>query len=177
MRLFIKNKQSIDCSTWPKSILDELQVGYDRNIRHGALLLTAMIQQDTLSKLQEKLNEKGYAIIYDRKNILAEQIKHLVCEMLENNRPPEENYSQFISSRLHLNYTYLANTFSETQSVTIEQFIIIQKIEKAKKLLRYSDNSIGQIADKLHYSSIGHLSNQFKKITGINPSEFKKQVQ
>ena len=97
--------------------------------------------------------------------------------MLNGDTLPTENYSKYISNQLFLNYTYIANVFSETEEITIEHFIIKHKIEKVKTLLQNSDHSVSQIADLLHYSSVGHLSNQFKKVTGQSPSEFKRSMQ
>lgn len=177
MKLFIKNLNSKKNIPWLQSVLDELKVLYHKEINLGELVLSTAIPQEQFKELKERLEEEGLEIIYDRKQILAEQIKYIICEMLSKEERPDENYSRYISNHLHLNYTYLANIFSETQGITIEHFTINLKIEKVKQLLLYSDYSISQVADLLHYSSIGHLSNQFKKITGINPSEFKKQVQ
>jgi YesN/AraC family two-component response regulator len=114
-------------------------------------------------------------IVYDRKTILSEQLKLLVHEMFRLSQPIRENYSVYISNRMQLNYTYLANIFSEMNGITIEHYIINQKIEVAKQLLLSGRYNIGEIADALDYSSIGHFSNQFKKVTGLNPSEFKKK--
>lgn len=86
---------------------------------------------------------------------------------------PEVNFSTFLSDKLSYNYTYLSNLFSETQATTIEQFIILHKIERAKELIIYNELNLTEIAWKLHYSSVAHLSNQFKKITGLTPSFFK----
>lgn len=162
---------------WINSQLDDIGIKRESAIHLGEITLTSVIPQSHLQQLKVKLQEKGMNIIYDRKKILTEQVKYLVHEMLSGDDKPEENYSHYISTRLFLNYTYLANVFSETECITIEHYIINQKIEKVKQLLLYSDHSISQIADMTHYSNIGHLSNQFKKVTGFTPSEFKKQVQ
>ena len=161
---------------WLNDQLDEIGIHREREIHLGEIALTSIIPQPQLIQLKSKLEEKGMSIIYDRKQILTEQVKYLVHKLIVEDKP-EENYSHYISKRLFLNYTYLANVFSETEGITIEHYIINQKIEKVKNLLLYSDHSISQIADMTHYSSIGHLSNQFKKVTGMTPSEFKKQVQ
>ena len=176
MKLFIKNLDGQQSRNWLNDQLDEIGIHRERDIHLGEIVLTSIIPQPQLIQLKGRLEEKGLCITYDRKQILTEQVKYLVHDMLADDKP-EENYSHFISKRLFLNYTYLANVFSETEGITIEHYIINQKIEKVKKLLLYSDHSISQIADMTHYSSIGHLSNQFKKVTGLTPSEFKKQVQ
>jgi len=87
---------------------------------------------------------------------------------------PKDNYSDFISEKLGYDYTYLANTFSEVKGITIQQFVIIHKIERVKELLIYDDLNLTEIAFKMHYSSVAHLSNQFKKITRLTPSFYKK---
>lgn len=177
MKLFIKNLYGADQKRWLSEQLDQLEIIYDKDIRLGEIKLGSIIPQSKLTALKSKLAEKELEMVYDRKLILSEQVKYLAHEILERKEQPEENYSQYISSRLFLNYTYLANIFSETQGITIEHYIINLRIEKVKQLLLYTDNSISQIADIMHYSSIGHLSNQFKKVTGMNPTEFKKQFQ
>lgn len=174
MKLLIKNMYNTENREFLLTVLNDLGIMHEKELRLGELTLHMAIPQEKFQVLKSKLEDKGMSIIYDRKQILAEQVKHVVLEMLEKNQLPEENYSQFISKRLFLNYTYLANIFSETQGITIEHYIINQKIEKVKEYLLCSDYSISNIADLLGYSSIGHLSNQFKKVTGVNPTEFKR---
>ena len=175
-RLTIQNLQDPGSMEQLRSVLDELAIGYDKDIHFGELVINNFLPEDKIAGLQQKLAGYGLYILHERKHILSEQVKYVVKEMLEMDPPPSENYSSYISTKLHLNYTYIANVFSEAQGITIEHFIINQKIEKAKRLLLYNDYGIGQVADLLHYSSIGHLSNQFKKVTGMNPTEFKRKA-
>ena len=177
MKLHIKNLYEDEQKEWLSAQMDELGILHDKCFNLCEISLHALIPPAKLAVLKDILIGNGLEIIYDRKEILAEQVKCLVHAMMKNDDRPEENYSQYISSRLFLNYTYIANVFSETQGITIEHYIINKKIEKVKKLLIYHDYSISQVADMMHYSSIGHLSNQFKKVTGYSPSEFKKQLQ
>ena len=177
MKLFIKNINDGQNELWVRSLLNELQVSFESDIELGELVIGKTIPPVKFEELKQRLEAKGLPVIYDRKHILSEQVKYIVHEMLMSEEPPLENYSRHISNRLHLNYTYLANIFSETQGITIEHFTINKKIAKVKDYLIYNDYSISQIADMLHYSSIGHLSNQFKKVTGMNPTEFKKHAQ
>jgi AraC-like DNA-binding protein len=163
--------------SWLLSMLDEFDIPQPKELQLGEVILPVDISPEIIGKFKEKLAENNYSIIFDRKSILAEKVKHVIYKMLSQEDLPHENYSKFISGQLYLNYTYIANVFSETQQITIEHFIIEQKIEKVKELLQNSDLSISAIADIMHYSSVGHLSNQFKKVTGTSPSEFKKQVQ
>ena len=177
MKLFIKNINRQEDVRALCSLLDTLQIDCENKIELGEVKLNSIVEQEKLTRLKSELEKLGMTIIYDRKMILAEQVKYVVREMLGLDERPDQNYSHYISNRLFLNYTYLANIFSETQQITIEHFIINLKIEKVKHLLLFSDYNISQIADLMQYSSIGHLSNQFKKVTGMTPSEFKKMAQ
>ena len=107
--------------------------------------------------------------------MLIEKIKNIIVEMIHySDEPPLLNFSSFLSEKLDYDYNYLSNLFSEVKGTTIEHFIIAHKIERAKELLIYNELTLTQIADKLHYSNVAHLSNQFKKVTGLTPSFFKK---
>ena len=111
----------------------------------------------------------------DKKSMLVEKIKRVIIEMVHYaDEFPETNFSDFLSEKLNHNYTYLSNLFSEVKGTTIEQFIIMHKIEKVKELIIYDELNLTEIAYKMNYSSVAHLSNQFKKITGLTPSFFKK---
>ena len=111
----------------------------------------------------------------DKKSILVEKIKTLIIEMIHyTDELPKVNYSIYMSQKLNLNYTYLANLFAEVKGITIEQFIIIHKIERVKELIIYDELSLTEIASLMQYSSVAHLSKQFKKITGLTPSHFKQ---
>ena len=174
MKLFIRSDQGALDESWIKQQLSELGIKYDDEIKLGEVRLNAVIPEAGFAELKHRFEQRGMSFVHDRRQILSEQIKYIVHELLSLSEKPNKNYSHYISERLFLNYTYLANIFSETQGITIEHFIINQKIEKVKQLLLFSDLSISQIADELQYSSIGHLSNQFKKVTGLTASEFKK---
>jgi len=129
-------------------------------------------QRDQLDK---SLKKAGLELMDDKKAMLVEKIKNVIIEMIHYaDEPPLTKYSVFISEKLNYDYTYLANLFSEVRGITIEHFIIIHKIERVKELLVYDDLNLTEIAEKLNYSSVGHLSNQFKKTTGLTPSHFKK---
>jgi len=113
-------------------------------------------------------------LIDDKKAILIESIKNVIIEMVHYaDDLPKTNFSDYLSKKLGYNYTYLANIFSETQGTTIEHFIIMHKIERVKELIIYDELNLSEIAYKLHYSSVSHLSHQFKKITGLTPTYFK----
>jgi len=136
---------------------------------------TTELQREQLSKA---LLRSGLELLDDKKSILIEKIKNVIIEMIHyDNDLPKVNYSDYISEKLGYNYTYLANIFSEVKGLTIQQYIIIHKIERVKELLLYDELSLTDIAYQLHYSSIAHLSNQFKKTTGLTPSYFKQLKQ
>ena len=117
----------------------------------------------------------GLELMDDRKAVLIEKIKNAVIEMVHHSdEVMKVNFSHFLSEKLHLDYTYLANLFSEVQGTTIEQFIIAHKVERIKELIIYDELNITEIAWKMNYSSVAHLSNQFKKATGLSPTHFKQ---
>lgn len=125
-------------------------------------------------QFQKNLKRYGLELIYDRQNILIERIKTLIIKMIHySDDYPKVKYSDYISEKLGYDYTYLANMFSEIEGMTIQQYIIDHKVERVKELLTYDDLNITEISYKLHYSSVAHLSNQFKKTTGHTPSYFR----
>ena len=130
------------------------------------------------SLLRDNLLKSGLELLDDKKSVLIERIKNLIVEMVHySDQLPNLNYSEYISNKLQYDYTYLSNIFSEVKGTTIQQFIIIHKIERVKELLLYDELNLTEIAYKLQYSSVAHLSNQFKKVTGLSPSFFKKLKQ
>lgn len=126
-------------------------------------------------KLSEALKQVGFELIDDRRSKLIEQIKTYVIDTIHyKEEQPKKNYSELLSQHLHHDYSHLSNLFSQIEGITIEQYIINQKIEKVKELLMYDELSLSQIAFQLGYSSTAHLSAQFKKLTGFTPSQFKQ---
>lgn len=120
------------------------------------------------------LSKYGLILLEDKKSVLIEKIKNVIIEMIHYmDEMPNVNYSDYISQKLEYDYTYLSNIFSEVKGITIQQFIIIHKIERVKELLLYDELNLTEISYKLHYSSVGHLSSQFKKITGLSPTFYK----
>lgn len=128
--------------------------------------------------LKENLLKSGLELLDDKRSILIDKIKNVIIEMIHySDEIPKVNYSDYISEKLGYDYTYLSNIFSEVKGTTIQNFIIIHKIEKVKELLLYDELNLTEISYKLHYSSVAHLSNQFKKITGLSPSFYKQLKQ
>lgn len=137
------------------------------------------IMENLSMKQKEQLKlgllQLGFELMDDKKAVLIEKIKNVIIHMIHySDEIIKTNFSDFLSEKLKFNYTYLSNLFSEVQGTTIEQFIICHKIERIKELINYGDLNISQIAWKMNYSSVAHLSNQFKKITGLSPSHFKQ---
>jgi len=132
------------------------------------------ITEEQRVNLKRELFNSGLELMDDKRAILIERIKNVIVEMIHyTDEIPTLNYSDYISDKLDYDYTYLANIFSEVKGVTIQQYIISHKIERVKELLLYDELNLTEIAFKLHYSSVAHLSNQFKKVTGLTPSFYK----
>ena len=126
-------------------------------------------------QLKDALLNAGFELMDDKRAILIEKIKNVIIDMVHHNDEMiKVNFSDYLSKKLDHNYTYLANLFSEVQGTSIEQFIISHKIERIKELIIYGELNITEIAWKMNYSSVAHLSNQFKKVTGLSPSHFKQ---
>lgn len=141
----------------------------------GEVEIMENISEEQKEQLKEALGHSGLELIDDKRAVLIEKIKMVITEMIHySDELPKVNYSDYISEKLNYDYTYLSNLFSEVRGITIQQYIIVHKIERAKELILYDELNLTQISYKLHYSSVAHLSNQFKKVTGLTPSHFKK---
>lgn len=144
-------------------------------IELGIVEILEAISIEQRKLLSSRLQQSGLEMVEDKKDILIDRIKNVIIEMIHySDELPKANYSDFLSEKLHYDYKYLSNVFSEEKGITIQQFIILNKIEKVKELLLYGELNLSQISYRLHYSSIAHLSNQFKKVTGMSPSHYKK---
>lgn len=144
----------------------------------GVVEILEDISPEQHEQLKANLLKSGLELLDNKKSILIEKIKNVITEMIHySDELPKVNYSDFISEKLGYDYTYLSNIFSEVKGITIQQFIIINKIERVKELLLYDELNLTEIAWKLHYSSVAHLSNQFKKVTGLSPSFYKQLKQ
>lgn len=144
----------------------------------GTVEVIDQISPEERELLKKNLLKSGLELLDDKRSILIEKIKSVIIEMIHySDELPQVNYSDYISEKLDYDYTYLSNIFSEVQGITIQQFIIMHKIEKVKELILYDELNLTEISFKLHYSSVAHLSNQFKKVTGLSPSFFKQLKQ
>lgn len=174
MKLYIKYMVSLRCKL---KVKDELALmGIDATtVDLGVVELREDLTDDQRKLLHANLLKSGLELLDDSRSVLIERIKNVITEMIHySDEIPTQNYSDYISEKLHYDYTYLSNIFSEVKGITIQQFIIINKIERVKELLLYDELNLTEISYKLHYSSVAHLSNQFKKTTGLTPSYFKK---
>jgi AraC-like DNA-binding protein len=177
MKLYIKYMVSQRCKMMVKEELKKLGLRYVV-VDLGLVEILEDITVQQREQLKTNLQKSGLELLDDKKSILIEKIKNVITEMIHHSdEVPILNYSDFISKKLDYDYTYLSNIFSEIKGITIQQFIIINKIERVKELLLYDELNLTQISYKLHYSSVAHLSNQFKKITGLSPSFFKQMKQ
>ncbi len=157
-----------------KAELEKMHLPY-KVIELGEAELGEPISAKQRDELKTSLLKAGLELMDDKKAMLVEKIKNVVIEMVHYaDELPQTNFSDYLSEKLQHNYTYLSNLFSEVKGITIEHYIIIHKIEKVKELIIYDELNLTGIAYKLNYSSVAHLSNQFKKITGLTPTFFKK---
>ncbi|MFY7963487.1 MAG: helix-turn-helix domain-containing protein [Chitinophagaceae bacterium] len=173
MKLFIKYMVSIRCKMMVKEILRNLGLHFIV-VDLGEVEIMEIITTEQREQLKKELLDIGLELMDDKRAILIEKIKNAVVEMVHHSDTElRVNFSYYLSEKLHHDYTYMANLFSEVQGTTIEHFIIAHKIEKIKELIIYGELNITEIAWKMNYSSVAHLSNQFKKATGLSPSHFK----
>ena len=177
MKLYIKYMVSLRCKMMVLEELKKLGLHYVI-VELGMVEIMEDIGKEQHDLLKENLLRSGLELLDDKRSILIEKIKSLIIEMIHyTDELPVINYSDYISEKLNYDYTYLSNIFSEVKGITIQQFIILHKIEKVKELLLYDELNLTEISSKLNYSSVSHLSNQFKKITGLSPSYFKQLKQ
>lgn len=174
MRIYIKYMVSLRCKMLVKEELLKIGVKYV-SLELGMVEILEDITTEQRNQLRKNLLKSGLELLDDKKSILIENIKTVITEMIQyTDELPKVNYSDYISEKVGNDYTYLSNTFSDVKGITIQHFIIMHKIERVKELLIYDELNVTEIAHKLHYSSVAHLSNQFKKITGLTPSFYKK---
>jgi AraC-like DNA-binding protein len=173
MRLYVKNMVSNRCKMILKSELEKFGLHYII-LELGEVDIMEEVSPEKRILLNTGLQNSGLALIEDKKSILIEKIKNAIIELVHYSESQlKENFSVYLSEKLNHDYTYLSNIFSENQDTTIAHFLLMHKIERAKELLIYDELNITEIADKLHYSSVCHFSNQFKKLTGLTPSQYK----
>ena len=153
-----------------------IKLGFNfTNIELGEVDMPGEISTEKRNLFKSALLKSGLELMDDKKSMLIEKIKNVIIELVHYAEDPLNiNFSDFLSQKLDYDYTYLANLFSEVQGMTIEKFMISHKIERVKELLVYNELNLTEIAYQMHYSSVAHLSAQFKKVTGLTPSHFKQ---
>ncbi|MCW3168173.1 helix-turn-helix domain-containing protein [Chryseobacterium sp. 09-1422] len=174
MRIYIKYMVSLRCKMMVQEEIEKLGILH-AVVQLGTVDIPEAVSNEKLEIFRQRLTILGLELLDDKKSILIEKIKNTITEMIHNaDEQPKENFSEYLSEKLEYDYTYLSNVFSEVNGYTIQNFIILNKIEKVKELLLYNELNMTEIAYKLNYSSVGHLSYQFKKITGLAPSFYKQ---
>lgn len=174
MKIFIKHMVSNRCKIVVKEELKKLGLHFIV-VDLGEVEIMENISAEQREQIRTALRTSGFELMDDKRAILIEKIKTAIIEMVHHsNEPIKVNFSDYLSEKLNHNYTYLANLFSEVQGTTIEHFIIAHKIERIKELIIYDELNITEIAWKMNYSSVAHLSTQFKKVTGLSPSHFRQ---
>ena len=173
-QLYIKNMVCQRCILVVKNELELLGL-FPAHIALGEVGFGQEISSMDKAQIQERLHPLGFELIDDKRSRIIEQIKNLIIKRVHRSDDALTiNLSEYLSEQLHHDYSYLSNLFSEVEGTTIEKYHIAQKIERVKELLVYDELSLSEIAYQLHYSSVAHLSNQFKKVTGLTPSHFKQ---
>lgn len=173
-KIYIKNMVCPRCIMVVKAELAKLGIE-TQSVELGEVTLREKLGEDKKKQLNETLHTLGFALIDDKKSRLIEQVKNLIIELVrEENSNLKVNLSDYIADRVHHDYSYVSNLFSEVTGSSIEKYFIAQKIERVKELLVYDELSLSEIAYELNYSSVAHLSAQFKKVTGFTPSYYKQ---
>lgn len=174
MTIYIKNMVCNRCKLAVQSVFEDAGI-HALSVSLGEVQLTENILPKQLEQIEARLLRLGFELIDDKKSRIIERIKNLVVKLVHyTDIQPREKYSELISAELHYDYSYLSKLFSEVEGITIEQYIISQKVERIKEHLVYDELSLGEIAVLMNYSSLAHLSAQFKKVTGMSPGQFKK---
>ena len=174
MKLYIKYMVSTRCKIAVREVFKNLELKLTQ-VELGEVEIADMISKEKMDALKISLLNFGFELIEDKRTILIERIKNIVIEMVHHSEMVlKVNFSDYLSEKLNYDYTYMANVFSEAQGISIEQFIISHKVERIKEYIIYDELNMTEIAFKMNYSSVAHLSCQFKKVTGLTPTNFKK---
>lgn len=174
MKLYIKNMVCDRCIAAVKQLLDDLKLPFT-GLQLGEVALLKMPSQKKMNVLNARLNQLGFEILDDARMRIIDKIKTVIIKYVHYGIGDEKyKFSNILANKVHKDYSYLSKLFSETEGITIEKYMINQKIEKVKELIVYDELSLTEIACQLGYSSVAHLSSQFKKTTGLSPTHFKK---
>ena len=172
-KIHIKNMVCSRCTEAVEYIFKEQGVVI-KNIELGQVIVDEITEQQILS-IESNLNQKGFEILKEKNSILIQKIKNIIINHVESHPESKQKFSEFLSKKIGYDYSYVSRIFSSNTGYTIEKYFSLQRIEKTKELIKYDELNLSEIAYKLNYSSVAHLSKQFKQVTGMNPSEFKRQ--
>ena len=153
--------------------LEEMKIPY-QSVHLGTAIVRLPADKIDMDELGNRLYQKGFELLKDKNEQLVEEIKTLIIDYIHYQGKHKQNISAYLTTHIGKDYSFLSKTFSKHENITIEKYVILQKVEKIKELLTYDELSISEISYLLDYSSVQHLSAQFKKITGLTPSQFKK---
>jgi AraC-like DNA-binding protein len=174
MTIYIKDMVCVRCKMAVQHVLEGLNIGYE-SIELGQVKLLGNPKPEQLTRINEGLKKYELELMENKKKILVERIKTVIIEMLNASFLESRlKFSEYLSKRLQYDYTYMSNSFSEEEGSTIERFYIEYRVERIKQLIVYEKLSVKEIADQLNFSNVSHLCQQFKKLTGLTPSMFKK---
>lgn len=174
MQLYIKNMVCNRCILVVRQELDKVGIQY-KDVALGEVEADDETPKEQIHEFSSRLNALGFELLDNSRQQLIEKIKNAIIKHVHYNEDDNlHNFSAILSEKLHRDYSYLSSLFSEVEGTTIEKYIINQKIEKVKELIIYDQLSLSEIAYKLGYSSVAHLSAQFKKVTGLTPSHFRQ---
>ncbi len=174
MKIYVKNMACESCKVVVKEALEELDISPVK-VELGEIETKKDITDEEKKKLNSKIKKVGLELLEKKQGVLIEKIrKVMIGYVYKSDEKPNVKFSVLLSEDLNHSYTYLANFFSEVEATTIEQYLIALKVERIKELIIFGEHTFSEIAHKLHYSSVAHLSSQFKKITGLTPSHFKR---
>ena len=173
MKIYVKNMACESCKVVVKEALEELDITPVK-VELGEIETKEDISKDDKIQLNRKIKKVGLELLEKKQGVLIEKIRKIMIDFVyKSDDKPNIKFSVLLSEELNYSYSYLANFFSEVEATTIEQYIIALKIERIKELIIFGEDTFSEIAHKLHYSSVAHLSSQFKKVTGLTPSHFK----
>jgi len=174
MKLYVRNMACLSCKVVVKEALEELQIEPVK-VELGEVETKQELTEAEKQKLNNKIKKVGLELLENKQGAIIEKIRKVVVDYVYHTEEKLiTNFSDYLSKKLNYNYTYLANLFSEVEASTIEQYVIAMKIERIKELIMFDDMTLTEISYKLHYSSVAHLSAQFKKVTGLTPTHFKR---
>lgn len=173
MKIYVRNMACESCKVFVRRTLEELDIDYVK-VELGEIETIEEISDSDKNKINQRIKKVGLELLEKKQGVLIEKIRKLMIDYVYNSDiKPKVTFSVYLSQELNSSYSYLANFFSEIEATTIEQYMIALKVEKIKELIIFGEYNFSEIAYMLHYSSVAHLSAQFKKVTGLTPSYFK----